>query len=945
MKTISRRLRLAATLLVVLAASRPFLCSAMAQNMNPQPNFSTQLLSASPSLYLNFNDMGTSFKEQVSGLAFGGSAAVNTVVGQLPSSYTATNTANYTIFSTAPLASGSLNSITVYFYAAPTVGQSIEFLVANRNGSSVTITNTFTVTVSSATAGLQTFSAPANFAAVNVGSGQILGYWTNSSAIAPAYGPATGGYSELYLGATPPAMGTATTFTAYLPGLPAIEGSVTNTYMSGGVTPRQPGFDTAQANNTAASFPYNGFNAAPNNALGVIDWGSSWTMLFHLDRLNWNRTGTLVLASKGDSSSTTNNWWKFYLTMSGSQSRLCFTENGKNVSGAPFTYANQSVCTANLDAMPNGLNYDIVVVNTGTGWNTGLGLYVNGLNGSYFAETSSSGSYQYGFNPVGVTVAGGTGYAATTNFSASGGGPNCVVTGSFASSNGIPTGVVSYTQTSGCTSVPTIVLSSPTGTGAMVAATLYTTSMNAPTLPLMVPGYVSAGAAYGIDGTDNTQTGTLIDEFALFPASLTQAQIQSLFYQTKFYERVLNTQPSTPYTLVFDDDSCDDLDNPTALAVAIAAQRVGYIRLAGVVDSQGDGVSQAVYRQMLDEAGLGHIPLSVPSSFGVASGGGWCSAANVNTFNASTPQTAAAYPQAKTMYRQIFASNPKTPVFIMLGGSFRGVADLMASGADGISPLTGVQLMAQNAANGGAIYAQGLGANLSFSSDNSLEDWTAGQYVVQNNGALPIYWYGGQPQITGPGALSTRTSKDPFYLAAVAVGTDTRQGYDSLPTQSFLSSLFAGGVNVTIGGSGTGYAASTPFTSTGGGPNCVVTGVMLSTSGVPSSVAATSGATGSTLSYSGLGSGCLKAASPPTIVLTNPTGSGAVLSATTTASPCGTVAITGASAGTTTTATCSNHYFLPYSLNAASTPVQGALMEWLLNSLIDPVPGGSPRGR
>ena len=39
-----------------------------------------------------------------------------------------------------------------------------------------------------------------------------------------------------------------------------------------------------------------------------------------------------------------------------------------------------------------------------------------------------------------------------------------------------------------------------------------------------------------------------------------------------------------------------------------------------------------------------------------------------------------------------------------------------------------------------------------------------------------------------------------------------------------MSNLFAGGVTIAIGGSGTGYASSTAFTSTGGGANCVVTG-------------------------------------------------------------------------------------------------------------------------
>ena len=156
-----------------------------------------------------------------------------------------------------------------------------------------------------------------------------------------------------------------------------------------------------------------------------------------------------------------------------------------------------------------------------------------------------------------------------------------------------------------------------------------------------------------------------------------------------------------------------------------------------------------MYRQMLDQAGLAHIPVSVPSQFGVA--GGLCTAANANTYNAATPQVTTAYPTAASMYRTIFAANPTTPVYIMLAGSFRGVSDLMQSPADSISSLTGAQLVAQNAANGGAIYAQGLGANITVTGDNSLQDWVAGQYVVSHNGAMPIYWYGGQPQSSGPG--------------------------------------------------------------------------------------------------------------------------------------------------------------------------------------------------
>jgi hypothetical protein len=581
------------------------------------------------------------------------------------------------------------------------------------------------------------------------------------------------------------------------------------------------------------------------------------------------------------------------------------------------------------------------------GYNNGgasaLTIYVNGLTSPYMPMVASTNSFSTGFGYATLTATGGTGYAASTSFTSTGGGPNCNVGGTINATSGAMQ-TVNLTYDYGCTSVPTIVLTSPTGTGATITVGLGGAVMNSTTSPLMAPGYVSGGSVLGVAGISSTQNPTYVDEFAIFPGVLGQTQIQSLFYQTKFWQLVVNALPATPYTLIFDNDSCVDLDNPVALAFTIAAQRIGYIRLAGVVDTEGDGVSQAIERQMLDQAGLAHIPLSVPSSFGITSGGGWCLASNANITNASTPQTTSSYPSAASMYRKIFAANPTAPVFIMIGGSFRGISDLMQSAADGVSSLTGAQLMTQNAANGGAIYAQGLGANTSFTGDNTLEDWTAGQYVVAHNGTTPIYWYGGQPQLTGPGVLSTRTGKDSFYLAATTWGADTRQGNDSLPTQSFLSTLFSGGVTVAISGSGTGYAASTPFTSTGGGANCQVKGFMLSTGGVPSSIISTGGSAG-TGTYYGIGSGCFTAASPPTIALTAPTGTGAVLTATTTASPCGTVSITGATAGTTTTATCSNHYFLPFSLNAASSPVSGAVMEWFINSLVDPVPGGASRAR
>ena len=777
------------------------------------------------------------------------------------------------------------------------------------------------------------------------------------------------------------------------------------TSSTGTVLAGQAGFDSTQPNNTSASFTYNAYATAPNDTMGDFNWNQPTSILFHIDQLNWARSGTKVLLSKGNTSGNSHPFWQLYVTMSGVYANFCIEFNGSGGSVSP-NVVQETTCTTSTVDEPNGYNYDLIAINDGTGQPnaSGIQLYVNGTStgnryinagGSYafgsvtvavggsgtgYAATTpifatgggtsctvngtlnaSSGvpstvtltyTKNYGCTslpalavvPYVVTLSGsGTGYATSTAFTSTGGGTGCSITGTMTSSGGVPASVALTTDTGSCTSAPTIVLTAPTGTGAVLTATaptgtgvtltpaLFGASMSSATTAAMyVAGYWNGTAGNGSDAL-TTDPPVLIDEVAVFSTALTQAQIGSLYYQTKFYQRLLKPTPAVPYKLIFDNDGCGDPDNLYALAVTIAAQRIGYISLVGVVDTDGSGASQAMYRQMLDQAGLGHIPMSVPSSFAVTSS--LCTAANINTYNSATPQTSTAYPTAASMYRTVLAANPTTPVYIMLAGSFRGVSDLMQSAADGISSLTGAQLVAQNAANGGAIYAQGLYCCGSITGDNSLEDWVAGQYVVAHNGSLPIYWYGGAPQSTGPGVLSTRSTKDPMYLFATSYGSDIRPAYDSLPTASFLSNQFAGGVTIAIGGSGTGYAASTAFTSTGGGASCVVTGTMVATGGVPSSITYSLG--GGT--YAGLGFGCTSA---PTIVLTAPTGTGVTLTATPTML-CGTYTITSATAGSTSSATCSQHWFLPPSFAAATGNT--TLLTWFLNSLIDPPPNGAPR--
>ena len=258
--------------------------------------------------------------------------------------------------------------------------------------------------------------------------------------------------------------------------------------------------------------------------------------------------------------------------------------------------------------------------------------------------------------------------------------------------------------------------------------------------------------------------------------------------------------------------------------------------------------------------------------------------------------------------------------------------------------------MAQNATNGGAIYALGGGCTASAPpattpwtgeiGGNLSQDYPSAQYVLSHNGALPIYWIGGNPQNAGPGVLSTRTRNDPMFLSTTSLGTDVNQCYDCLAVEAAVSRYFYGGVQIAFSG-GTGYANSTPFTLSGGGANCQGAGFMTATGGVPNGIEFNWGAS-AVGSSTGIGNGCTSA---PTVNLIGATGTGVTL----TAYPelvCGTDTVSGTGSTAVdsfTSATCSNHYVSPGSFNAIQTPASGALMEWFINSLVDPPPNGQAR--
>lgn len=925
--------------------------AAFGQAVNPQNTFSNAVNINQPSLWLNYNDPTSAFKDQVSGNTFVGTQTVQGVASagthcisgnnsassmSCTLSVSATDTLVVIVFGTVssvvdsggstPVLIATESETSAYYFAnvsagshtitvtLTTVQSYISMQVVDVVGAATSspldtyVYNVQTTSTKSVTSGSLTTSTAGDLLVGMMAGNGVGGTW---SAGGPAFSLFPIFYTDevggTYVAGVPGSYSfnaTSSVALGWNTWLVAIKAHlVTDT--SGTVTTQQPGFDATNNANYSAAFPYNGFTAAPNNTLGgSMEWKTPWTMLNHIDRLNWDRTGTLVLASKGDlqgcvyasagTCTSSGSWWKLVVqpnTYNANASQLCFERNGTGAAGQ----AQQVVCTdANYDAMPNGFNYDIVVEDSGTGQPGALTMWINGSQvGTSLPGSSTSLSYANGFGSVALAVtAGGSGYAATTNFTSTGGGANCVVTGTATATSGVITSIVSGTGyiNAGCTSNPTIVLTSPTGTGATFTATSAPMSMNSTTAPLMAPGYLSNGVVYGVGGTDAAQNPVNSDEFAIFPGNLTFGQITNIFYETKFYQSQLFPNiPSNPPLVIFEGTGCGpDFSGDQSVAMVIGAARAGLIRLVGMFDDDGNanGInSVGWWRQMLDQAGLADVPLSVGASGATVSTGG-CPAASITAYNASTPQNPASYESAVTMLRTLFAKYPTAPIDVLLTKTYNGYAQFLASPADGISSLTGAQLQAQNATNGGWI---------SFYEGNISLDTTDRNAIWTTNGPMPIWVPGGVGGQGGPGILASRTANDPLYMAAVGNTTDTVNGYTNQDVAQVLSPYFNGGVTVAYSG-GTGYANATPFTSKGGGPYCHVTGIMTASSGDPNGIQTSWGASfPSTTTYNGLGYGC----SPATFTAT---GSGTNLTVSSVAGVItigDTISGTGIPAGTT----------------------------------------------
>lgn len=141
--------------------------------------------------------------------------------------------------------------------------------------------------------------------------------------------------------------------------------------------------------------------------------------------------------------------------------------------------------------------------------------------------------------------------------------------------------------------------------------------------------------------------------------------------------------------IIVDTDLAQDVDDMGALAVLIAAHKRGDCQIIGVITTTPFIYSAPCARATLNTLGLTGVP--VGAYMGSVGFNGSAYAQQIASEFGQSGKTRADFPDAVTLMRQLLAANSN--VVINTIGGFQSVAALLQSPADGISSMTGMQLV------------------------------------------------------------------------------------------------------------------------------------------------------------------------------------------------------------------------------------------------------------
>ena len=220
-----------------------------------------------------------------------------------------------------------------------------------------------------------------------------------------------------------------------------------------------------------------------------------------------------------------------------------------------------------------------------------------------------------------------------------------------------------------------------------------------------------------------------LSHVGFFAAQLTPARVKALAY-----EPVKRTPPYTgrgrqKKLLIDDNDS--DIDGEQMVRRAIASHLAGDTEIVGYIGSTSNVNSVAAIEAMFLAAGI-VIPYGQYQGSDHDSGSLWTTAVR-NNFNPTKSQSS--YMDAVTAIRTILAAQPDGSTIYVDTGPLHVTQAFLQSPADGISSLTGLQMMAAKCPRlynmGG--YASNVAAEFNFAHASAAASW------VYINCPVPIY--------------------------------------------------------------------------------------------------------------------------------------------------------------------------------------------------------------
>lgn len=262
-------------------------------------------------------------------------------------------------------------------------------------------------------------------------------------------------------------------------------------------------------------------------------------------------------------------------------------------------------------------------------------------------------------------------------------------------------------------------------------------------------------------------------------------------------------EPTPPVNLIIDSDMAIDADDVGDHAMMWALADRGEVNVLAVICSSANDYSAPAMRAIATYYGHPNVPIGANKASTPNINNSATSAYTrqiVNQFG--TPgDTRANYPDAVTVYRQALANAPDGSVYIVANGYYEPLQGLLQSQPDSISPLTGVQLVAQKVrrlVSSAGWFPSGGEGNFEADTDAATYVYANWPGEIVNIGADTAF-----DVTTGPSPTSDPTVdpvKDAYNLYASA------QGLSSATTTAWgqLALLYAvrGGVgtNFTIGG-------------------------------------------------------------------------------------------------------------------------------------------------